>query len=192
MHPHGSKYHPRNRYRKMNTKRALLRNMAFLELAALALLIIASHALGEESARPYHLVCFEKSAIIKSLNRVKTIEQYLNFDEKLRNNSCTFVQIPKGSAARFDGFHENPNGLIFSLFQVKYSTSGQRMYLVDGIFAKSDWTVIANCNDCEDGPGETCLAPRNCSVLDEYSSRLGKNIPDFIKLPKQCRIYYIE
>jgi hypothetical protein len=150
----------------------------------LTVLGFANTATAQE--RPYNLVCFEQSGLEDSLNKIVNAQQLTRLDRILKSGSCDFAQVPKGSSARFVTVHQTRNGFIFPMFQVRYATSGQRMYVVDGIFKAEDWRVTTKCGRGYQG---ACIEPRTCPVLDGFMNVSNGFVPDYLRVPRNCRVY---
>ena len=130
------------------------------------------------------LVCFERSDLVASLDRVANVQQFLRNDQLLRRASCDFASIPSGSAARFAGFHRAAGGFVFPLYDLRYATTGQRMVAADGIFRGADWVVTNRCG--RGALGGPCLVPRDCAVLDGFVTAGG--VPSYVAVPARCEV----
>ena len=123
-------------------------------------------------ARDWQLACFGRSGLEESLDKVSNAQQCLRNDRNLRSGSCDFARIQANSTARFSGFHTTASGFIFPIFHVRYGTTGQRMYAVDGIFRRQSWRVSTRLRDCRHAKfSDVCLVPADCDILDEYLDR---------------------
>lgn len=169
----------------MSGRRELRRRFSLGGMVAISLL-----SAGNVQARPYSLVCFERQAIEASLARVRDPQQFLRNDSILRDGSCDFVQIPKGSTARFERFFRSGAGYVFPVFSIRYATTGQRMFAVDGIFDERHWAVTLRCG--RGRRGQPCLVPKSCSALDGFVAGSGDWVADYIAVPDMCREYVIQ
>ncbi|MGJ8586223.1 MAG: hypothetical protein ACSHXD_19200 [Marinosulfonomonas sp.] len=148
--------------------------------------VVALPAVAQGSG--WRLVCFEKSGLTKSLDKVTNAQQFLRNDRILKSGSCAFAQIPSNSSARFAGFHESPQGFIYPTFQVRYATTGQRMYAADGVFLSSAWLVSKRLRDCRTSAfQDTCLVPIDCQAFDGFVG--NGQPPSYIAVPEKCRIF---
>lgn len=164
--------------------------LAVLAKTAILLLFVFNGAIGHAQTRPYSLVCFERSEMIHSLDKVVNQQQFLRNDSVLRNKGCGFAQIPAGSTARSSGFHQSGNGFIFPLFRVTYATTGQKMHAADGIFRAEHWRVGKRCGSSP--RSDHCLKPISCDALDGFVSAPGKSLPSYIVVPSFCRLFTVE
>lgn len=130
------------------------------------------------------LVCFERAGLTASLDRVTNPQQFLRNDRLLKSGSCDFAAVPSGSTARFAGFHRSPRGFVFPLYNLRYSTTGQRMVAADGIFRDDAWYVTAKCG--RGGFGDLCLVPSTCAALDGFVT--AGSIPRYVAVPAQCEV----
>ena len=163
----------------INARHASL--LARTAVAAAALL--ATVGLAEAQTGP-RLVCFERAGLAASLDKVANPQQFLRNDRLLKSGSCDFVAVPSGSSARFAGFHRSPRGFVFPLYDLRYSTTGQRMVAADGIFRDDAWTVSTECG--RGGFGDLCLVPRDCAVLDGFVTAGG--VPRYVAVPRRCEV----
>ena len=137
---------------------------------------------------PWKLVCFGREGLAESLDKVINAQQFLRSDRILKSGRCDFAQIPPNSTARFSGFHETSEGFIFPTFQVRYSTTKQRMYAADGVFLSSAWRVSTRLRECRTSKFlDVCLFPRSCQSLDGLLS-LGQ-VPAYVGIPDSCRTF---
>ncbi len=166
----------------MNT---LFRPIYFAAIVTL-MAVVALPAVAQGSG--WRLVCFEESGLAKSLNKVTNAQQFLRNDKMLKSGSCAFAQIPSNSSARFAGFHESAQGFIYPTFQVRYVTTGQRMYAADGVFLSSAWRVSTRLRDCRTSAFlDTCLVPIDCQALDGFVGNVEP--PSYMAAPEKCRIF---
>lgn len=137
---------------------------------------------------PWQLVCFGKEGLTKSLDKVVNSQQFLRNDRILKSGRCDFAQIPPNSTARFSGFHETNAGFIFPTFQVRYSTTRQRMYAADGVFLSRAWRVSTRFRDCRTSEFiDVCLVPRSCQSLDGFLS--AGRTSTYVAVPESCRTF---
>ena len=149
-----------------------------LALAAIAATSLSNPVEGQN--RPLRLVCFELSGMTAALDGVTSERQLVQAAPSLRSGSCAWVDIPSGSTARYLGIHRGPNGLLFPLYRVTYSSTGQRMFAVNGAFRAASWRVR------RDRLGIELLAPRRCDALDGLL-RLDREPPRYVLVPPACR-----
>lgn len=136
---------------------------------------------------PWRLAYFGQAALAESSDKVSSAQQILRNDQLLKSGRCDFAQIPLNSTARFSGFHENAEVFIFPTFQVRYATTGQRMYAADGVFLSSAWRVSMRLRECRSSAlGDTCLAPRTCQALDGLIA--PGPTPSYVAVPSRCRV----
>lgn len=134
---------------------------------------------------PYNLVCFSEAGLKKVLREVQGIHEFLSnrIPYELHNKQgCSYVQVPSGSVARLVEFHQTGKGFIFPIFQVRYSTTHQKMYSSDGMFLARDWEIGHGRRKCG-GDFETCLRPRSCEALEGVIGRQ----PEYVQVPRECR-----
>ena len=142
----------------------------------------------QAQSNSWKLVCFGQTALKESLSKVSNPQQFLRNDRVLKSGRCDFARIPPGSTARFAGFHESPQGYIFPTFQVRYATTGQRMYAADGIFISSAWRISQRGLECRNSRfGDTCLVPRTCQALDGFVT--SGRVPGYIAVPRSCQVF---
>lgn len=145
---------------------------------------ISSAALAQN--RPSQLVCFEQKGLEQSLSKVVNAQQFLNNDRSLQSGSCTFVQIPAGSTARYLGIYQSDGGFLYPIYRIAYSTTGQRMYAADGIFRDRNWNVRK-----QRGTNVSVIWPVSCGVLDGYL-QMNNRLPKYMRIPDLCQEEVVE
>lgn len=181
------------------------------------ILVVAQFSIGsamaEENERPYHWVCFSKDGLTKVLDRVWNINQFINLDvgqtmnyREFNKTGCATVQIPPKSQAFADGFYQatfvdkdkNKNEshhqkFIFSVYEVIYGTTGQRMYVANSIYPTDYWKVGRN-RECGMGEIGQCITLKsdargnvNCAADRNSISFSHRDIIPEVVIPRQCQ-----
>jgi hypothetical protein len=143
-------------------------------------------AFAQAEERPNQLVCFARSGLAASLDKVVNAQQFLANDSILQSGSCGFAQIPVGSTARYVGIHANPHGFLYPLYRVTYATSGQKMFAADGVFQADQWKVRLQRRT-----EVYFLTPASCGVLDGYM-QMRNRVPRYIFVPEICDVEIVE
>jgi hypothetical protein len=77
-------------------------------------------------------------------------------------------------------------GFLYPIYQVTYSTTGQRMFSADGIFRSEQWQVRT-----VRGTNQEVLQPRRCDALDGLTSATGR-VPRYVSVPALCDLEVID
>jgi hypothetical protein len=142
--------------------------------------------------RPDQLVCSEREGLIAVLDRIVNEQQLLRnsfgqtiSSREMRKRGCSVEHIPAISSAYQDGFYKSQEGFIFPIFELRYRTTGQRMYAVDGIFRTEDWRMGSEWNR-KSGLERHYITPRSCRAFDGFMQVTGKFVPDYVRVPREC------
>ena len=100
--------------------------------------------------------------------------------------------FPTGSVARFISFHKSANGFIFPLISVKYGSTNQVMFSVDGVFPSTDWSLHTRYGQHENALSEPCIYPKNCAVFEMLTISSDQDLPFIINSPRRCQEYEIK
>ncbi len=158
-------------------------------ILALILLFALPIVPTSAAAQGRTLICFERSGLDTSLNRITNERQLFaaNDTSITAGGSCDWAVAPKGSfSAYFDGWYESRT-FIFPVFELDYDRDGLKRFSVEGVFRKDAWQLSTDC-----GRGRfanQCLVPRNCDVLRDYLNLSGNLLPDFMRAPRDCLVY---
>lgn len=155
---------------------------------------LVSSASASGQVEPFSLVCFKEGDLVQAFELVENGRQIQHNDfsrdtkRKINKLQCDIVNIQFGSSYDRHGFRQNKNGLIAPLYEVRYGTTGQRMFAIDVTFQASLWELkrVRQHNSYYDVViTKIFLVPKNCGMLHQvlYQYRKG-NLPDYIQIPK--------